>query len=156
MPVRRAQVQAHSSSASTPVSTPNSPWYVMCYFQTSASRVTHTVHARVKALRMSMEEEQARQAAAAQAAAQASGGPSTSAPPAAAPQTSAPAASAAQPAAASTAAAADEDEEDEDAMLARALAMSEEHDVEMAEGESEEDEIKRAMESGAKGNNQQK
>ncbi|PIL36531.1 hypothetical protein GSI_00220 [Ganoderma sinense ZZ0214-1] len=108
------------------------------------------------ALRMSMEEEQARQAAAAQAAAQASGGPSTSAPSASAPQTSAPAASAAQPAAASTAVAADEDEEDEDAMLARALAMSQGQDVEMAEEESEEDEIKRAIESGAKGNNQQK
>ncbi|RPD74655.1 hypothetical protein L226DRAFT_509121 [Lentinus tigrinus ALCF2SS1-7] len=85
------------------------------------------------ALRMSMEEEQARQAAAAQASAQPAGGASSSSSAAAAAAPSAP---------------------DEDAMLARALAMSEQQDVEMGEHggeeESEEDAIKRAIEMSMK------
>ncbi|TBU29104.1 hypothetical protein BD311DRAFT_787968 [Dichomitus squalens] len=107
------------------------------------------------ALRMSMEEEQARQAAAAQAAAQASGTASSSEPSAPAAQTSATSPTAAQPAAV-TAGAADEEGEDEDAMLARALALSQGEDVEMAaEDESEEDAIKRAIEMSLKGDDNQ-
>ncbi|OSD01983.1 hypothetical protein PYCCODRAFT_1435975 [Trametes coccinea BRFM310] len=115
------------------------------------------------ALRMSMEEEQARQAAAAQA----SGAPSSSgaastpalaaAAAAATSSTSAPPTGAAQAAAGAAAA---EDEEDEEAMLQKALAMSQGQDVEMADHqggqeESEEDEIKRAIEMSMKGNDQQ-
>ncbi|KAI9059006.1 hypothetical protein FKP32DRAFT_1596662 [Trametes sanguinea] len=111
------------------------------------------------ALRMSMEEEQARQAALAQASgAQSSSGaaPSSAPAPAATSSTAAPPAAAAQ---ASTGAAAAEDEEDEEAMLQKALAMSQGQDVEMAdhqggEEESEEDEIKRAIEMSMKGNDQ--
>ncbi|KAI0368474.1 hypothetical protein BV20DRAFT_1122821 [Pilatotrama ljubarskyi] len=115
------------------------------------------------ALRMSMEEEQARQAAAAQAAAaQSSSGAassSTPAPPTAA--SSAPSAPAPQAAAPAAAATAPEDEEDEEAMLQKALAMSQGQDVEMAdhaaggEEESEEDAIKRAIEMSMKGHDQQ-
>ncbi|TFK88062.1 hypothetical protein K466DRAFT_662577 [Polyporus arcularius HHB13444] len=110
------------------------------------------------ALRMSMEEEQARQAAAAQQGGEASSSSAAPAPasapaPAAAP--AAPTPAAAQPPAAAAAAAPEEDEEDEDAMLARALALSQQQDVEMAEGggdeeESEEDAIKRAIEMSMK------
>ncbi|EIW62277.1 proteasome regulatory particle base subunit RPN10 [Trametes versicolor FP-101664 SS1] len=102
------------------------------------------------ALRMSMEEEQARQAAAAGSAQ-----PSSSSAPAAAP-----AAAPAQPAAPAAAAAPVEDEEDEEAMLQRALALSQGQDVDMAdhaggEEESEEDAIKRAIEMSMKGHDQQ-
>ncbi|KAI0637577.1 hypothetical protein C8Q77DRAFT_1086767 [Trametes polyzona] len=115
------------------------------------------------ALRMSMEEEQARQAAAAQAAAASSQSSSAPAPAAAAPSSSTPAAPAAAqpPAAAGASATAPEDEEDEEAMLQRALAMSQGQDVEMAdhaaggEEESEEDAIKRAIEMSMKGHDQQ-
>ncbi|KAI0829207.1 hypothetical protein BC628DRAFT_1408730 [Trametes gibbosa] len=100
------------------------------------------------ALRMSMEEEQARQAAAAQA---------TSSP--ASSSTPAPALSSSQapsaPPKPATPAAATEDEEDEEAMLQRALALSQGQDVEMAGGE-EEDAIKRAMNMSMKGQDQQK
>ncbi|KAH9853318.1 hypothetical protein C2E23DRAFT_822679 [Lenzites betulinus] len=108
------------------------------------------------ALRMSMEEEQARQAAAVQATTGASAPASSSTPAAASSSTQAPSAPAnptAPPAAA-------EDEEDEEAMLQRALALSQGQDVEMAdhagEEESEEDAIKRAIEMSMKGDNQQK
>lgn len=96
---------------------------------------------------MSMEEEQARQAAAAGSAQ-----PSSSSAPAAAP-----AAAPAQPAVPAAAAAPVEDEE---AMLQRALALSQGQDVDMAdhaggEEESEEDAIKRAIEMSMKGHDQQ-
>ncbi|OCH85537.1 hypothetical protein OBBRIDRAFT_739740 [Obba rivulosa] len=103
------------------------------------------------ALRMSMEEEEARQAAAAQAAAAASssvpapaGAPASVSAPAAAPAPLAPA-----PA---------EPTDEEEALLKQALAMSEAHDVEMAdhaagadEEMSEEEAIARAIEMSMQG-----
>ncbi|KAI0706894.1 hypothetical protein C8T65DRAFT_220569 [Cerioporus squamosus] len=111
------------------------------------------------ALRMSMEEEQARQAAAAQqqegGASSSTAAPAPASAPAPAAAPAAPTPAAAQPPATAAAAAPEEDEEDEDAMLARALALSQQQDVEMAEGggdeeESEEDAIKRAIEMSMK------
>ncbi|KAI0640528.1 hypothetical protein C8Q79DRAFT_921345 [Trametes meyenii] len=108
------------------------------------------------ALRMSMEEEQARQAAAAQASGSGAA-TSSSAPAPAPPAVSTPSA----PAPTAASAAAPGDEEDEEAMLQRALAMSQGQDVEMAdhsaggEEESEEDAIKRAIEMSMKGDQHQ-
>jgi len=96
------------------------------------------------ALRMSMEEEHARQAAAAQA---------TAAPTAESSTPAAPAASAAIPA--------EPTDDEEEALLKQALAMSQGEDVEMAEhagGDdemSEEDAIARAIEMSMKGNDEQ-
>jgi len=98
------------------------------------------------ALRMSMEEEQARQAAAAQAGA----GPAA---PAETPAAAAPSTAAAVPA--------EPTDDEEEAMLKQALAMSEGQDVEMAEhaGDddemSEEDAIARAIEMSMKGDGDQ-
>ncbi|KAI0751697.1 hypothetical protein C8Q80DRAFT_1099671 [Daedaleopsis nitida] len=108
------------------------------------------------ALRMSMEEEQARQAAAAQVTAGSSSSSAPSAPPAAAATVSTTSTPAAQPAAP---AAAQEDEDDEDAMLQQALALSQQQDVEMGDGdeeEGEEDAIKRAIEMSMKEDQQKK
>ncbi|EMD31801.1 hypothetical protein CERSUDRAFT_119369 [Gelatoporia subvermispora B] len=97
------------------------------------------------ALRMSMEEEEARQAAAAQAAGPAAATASTPATASAA-TTAAPASAPAEPA-----------DEEEAALLQQALAMSEGHDVEMAddaggdEEMSEEEAIARAIEMSMRG-----
>lgn len=99
-----------------------------------------------QALRMSLEEEQARQAAAAQTSGAASGSTAPAAPAetpssAAAPATPAPAPVASVPA--------DPTDDEEEAMLKQALAMSEGRDVDMApagdEEMSEEDEIAKAI-----------